>query len=143
MIEIAPGVESYHIGLLNNEQNHRVKMAIDDVVKAAGATESKNDFVLRVYRPEDEEEVVSLEKAAKEFSEVLKAAILKAESDARSGEELGSRLGHLSLFNGTEEKWNPSLFSGRLLLSSIETYLGVWTDDENIAGELERLLPKY
>jgi hypothetical protein len=133
-------VKGYHIWFLNQDENKRVKLAIDEVIKAAGCTGSKWDFILRIDSPMDEKEIIALEGYIKEFPGVLRAAILKAESDTRDGEDFVNLLGKMSLYDGTETQERPGrLCRGRLLPAS-EIPLGLGGQDEDLAAELERLL---
>jgi hypothetical protein len=140
-IENEDGVECYVLHFLSQEQNRRVELAVDEVFKAARCIGSERDFVLRINWPLNEDEVIELERRVKEIHEVLEDAILKAESDARDGEELSDCLGQLSLSNGTRAGEGQGSILGGRLLTSRENLIWVGIqDDEDLAAELERVL---
>jgi len=135
------GVESDHIWFLDHEQNKRVRLAVDNVVKAAEYTGSKWNFVLRIDWPVSEEEIITLERKAIEFPGELKAAIMRAESDARDREELVDLLGQMSLCDGNQaEGKHGKFFGGRLLLSSESSVELVGAEDDELVVVLERLM---
>jgi hypothetical protein len=125
-------MENYQIGLLNEEQIKRTRLALEKVVMAAASTGSKCDFALRIYWPRREEEIITLEKRVKELPRVLMAAILKAEREMRIGTELDDLFGQLSLSSGNRAEERDGATSGDpLLLSSVNSLRGRTQDDEH------------
>jgi hypothetical protein len=124
---------------LNPKLTQRLEWALQELLSNATSIGLKWNFILQIDSPATEEEVTALEKRMEEFPDIVDAAILKADLNARSGKDLPSLLGQLSLSNGTQaEGGYGALFGGRLVMSSVASLAGGAQDDEFIAA-LQRL----